>query len=62
MMNSSPCKNCENAGCGVYHGQCEKYQQYVENNKARLKETYKENVFNASHKRYLTTPKALKGK
>lgn len=25
-----PCKDCENKGCGTYHDQCEKYQQYVE--------------------------------
>ena len=24
----NPCMNCEKAGCGVYHDQCEPYQQY----------------------------------
>lgn len=59
-MVKSPCKDCERAGCGVYHSQCEKYQKYVENNKARLKETHKESVFNYSPKRHLKTPKSLK--
>lgn len=27
MMNA-PCKGCERLGCGSYHDQCEKYQNY----------------------------------
>lgn len=24
----SPCKTCENRGCGSYHDECEKYKEY----------------------------------
>lgn len=27
-MTICPCKFCENKGCGVYHDECEKYQQF----------------------------------
>lgn len=25
---TSPCKTCENRGCGSYHDECEKYREY----------------------------------
>ena len=25
----APCKDCPKKGCGAYHGQCEKYLEYV---------------------------------
>lgn len=28
LMMDAPCKGCENAGCGSYHDQCEKFQNY----------------------------------
>ena len=28
IMMNAPCKGCERAGCGSYHDQCEKYQNY----------------------------------
>lgn len=27
-MNVSPCKKCENKGCGSYHDECKPYQEY----------------------------------
>lgn len=37
----APCKNCEMQGCGAYHSQCERYQNFVLENERR-KETKKE--------------------
>jgi len=25
----APCKECERKGCGAYHSECERYQQYL---------------------------------
>ena len=30
MHVNSPCKDCENKGCGSYHDKCEKYAGYKE--------------------------------
>jgi len=37
MSNKSPCGDCPNVGCGVYHAECEKYLNYVRENE-RIKE------------------------
>lgn len=43
MSYVSPCRHCENVGCGAYHEQCELYQEYHKNleerNARRFKET-----------------------
>jgi len=28
MSGKGPCRGCENAGCGAYHGKCEKYKAW----------------------------------
>ena len=28
-MKRNPCLNCERAGCGSYHDECEEYQDYI---------------------------------
>lgn len=32
-----PCKDCEKKGCGTYHSQCKKYNDYNEKNKKQRK-------------------------
>ncbi len=27
-MFESPCKDCQNKGCGAYHDECPEYQEY----------------------------------
>lgn len=31
MDQRGPCKECANSGCGPFHDQCEKYQEFVKN-------------------------------
>lgn len=45
MIISSPCKDCEKSGCGLYHSECEKYLEYraeVDKQNELIKEYKKE--------------------
>ena len=39
-----PCKGCENAGCGSFHDQCEKYQEWVQKQQAAKRKKYAEEI------------------
>ena len=55
-LNSSPCLNCPNVGCGAFHGKCEKYllfttsQQLIK--KQKIKEQLLVNVARPYYKDY----------
>lgn len=60
----TPCKNCENSGCGSYHDRCEKYQEFKVERQKFLDEKEKynanEHVRALGHKRK-HTKKATNG-
>lgn len=43
-----PCKNCEKQGCGPFHDQCERYQEYV--HKMRREKEYQKEMKERSRK------------
>lgn len=41
-IKDTPCKDCDRRGCGSYHDECEKFQEWKDGH-SRRKETIKEN-------------------
>ena len=37
-----PCKDCDKKGCGVYHDECQPYQEFVKWKRAKNDEERKE--------------------
>lgn len=55
----APCANCERKGCGSYHDECEKYQDYLKKFKA-IKSYNADKT--AKRKTYLLTDEQFRGR
>lgn len=63
-MQESPCKTCENKGCGAYHSSCEKYKKWMELNEERKRQKHTETLLDSlvNHHRHTAFPMWSKGR
>lgn len=52
-MIQVPCKNCPAKGCGSYHDECEKYQEYQKQRMETLDNSYNARKQNILFRNYV---------